>query len=314
MKTLIVGTGIIGIIYGWAMSEAGNDVTHIVRKGRKEQFKYGVKLDLLDERKGHIKNNVTTYALKCVDEIAPSNGYELIIVPTNVHQTEVALKMLVPASSQALFLIFSGNWEGIGFIDQLLPRDRYVLGYADGGGTIRDGVYWTNLGSEVHLGKVDDQATALLEKVKNLFVEADMQPDVQENFEHWLWHHVAGTVGFSAGFAKYRDLQAFLKDKELLRQCIISTREMYGLCEKRGVKIDDYFETRMMNFPVWLVAMLLRWNFRRNESMQRFTAHAASEGSLQETKVYYDSMMKTAQELGFDMPQTITLGVYLPQS
>lgn len=38
MKTLIVGTGIIGIIYGWALSHTGVDVTHFVRKGRKDQF------------------------------------------------------------------------------------------------------------------------------------------------------------------------------------------------------------------------------------------------------------------------------------
>jgi hypothetical protein len=69
----------------------------------------------------------------------------------------------------------------------------------------------------------------------------------------------------------------------------------------------------MMNFPVWLVAMLLRWNFSRNESMQRFTAHAASEGSLQETKVVYASMMKTAEELGYNMPCTKALVCYLPR-
>jgi len=313
MKTLIVGTGIIGVIYGWALAEADVNVTHFVRKGRKEQFKDGVTLDLLDERKGHIKNNVARYALKCVEEIAPSDGFELIIVPTNVHQTEDALKMLAPVSGQAVFLVFSGNWEGVTFIDKLISRDRYLLGYADGGGTIREGVYWTNLGGEVHLGKEDDKAKEPLEKVKALFAQAGIQADVQENIEHWLWHHIAGTVGFSAGFAKHRDVQAFLKDKQLLRQCILSTRELYALCEKRGVKIDDYFETKMMNFPVWLVAMLLRWNFSRNESMQRFTAHAASEGSLQETKVYYASIVKTAEELGFDMPYTKALGTYLPQ-
>ncbi|MFN8468368.1 MAG: 2-dehydropantoate 2-reductase N-terminal domain-containing protein [Caldilineaceae bacterium] len=35
MKTLIVGTGIIGTIYGWALAEADVDVTHFVRKGRR---------------------------------------------------------------------------------------------------------------------------------------------------------------------------------------------------------------------------------------------------------------------------------------
>jgi ketopantoate reductase len=313
MKTLIVGTGIIGVIYGWSLSEARIDVTHFVRKGRKDQFKDGVTLDLLDERKGHPKNSVNKYVLKCVEELAPSDGYDLIIVPTNVHQIENALKMLLPVSGQAVFLVFSGNWEGTAFIDGLLPRERYLLGYADGGGTIRDNVYWTNLGGEVHLGKVDDKSTKQLEKVKAVFAQADIQADVQENIVHWLWQHIAGVVGFSAGFAKYRDLQEYLKDNELLRQCILSTKELYELCQLRGVDLKKYPEAGIINFPVWLVALLLRWNFRRNESMQRYTAHAASEGNLQETKVYYASMMKTADELGFNMPYTKALGAYLQQ-
>jgi len=311
MKTLIVGTGIIGVIYGWALAEAGIDVTHYVRKGKKEHIGDGVNLDVLDERKGHIKNNITRYALRCIEEITPSDGYELIIVPTNVHQTENAMKALVPVCGQAAFLIFSGNWEGTAPIDGLLPKEQYLLGYADGGGTVRDGVYWTNLGGEVHLGKTDGTSMELLDKVKAVFARADIHADVQENILHWLWQHVAGVVGFAAGFAKYRDVQEYLQDKELLRQCILSTKELYGLCGLRGVDLKKYPEAGIIKFPVWLVAMLLRWNFRRNPSMQRFTAHAASEGSLQETKVYYASMMKTSEELGYSMPHTKALGVYL---
>jgi 2-dehydropantoate 2-reductase len=53
MKTLIVGTGVIGATWGWALSEAGIDVTHLVRPGRKDEFKDGVTLELRDGRKGH---------------------------------------------------------------------------------------------------------------------------------------------------------------------------------------------------------------------------------------------------------------------
>ena len=38
MKTLIVGTGVIGTIYGWALSESGADITHLVRKGRRQEY------------------------------------------------------------------------------------------------------------------------------------------------------------------------------------------------------------------------------------------------------------------------------------
>jgi 2-dehydropantoate 2-reductase len=311
MKTLIVGTGIIGVIYGWALSEAGIDVTHFVRKGKKEQFKDGVKLDLLDERKGHPKYNVTQYALKCVEEISPADGYELIIVPTNMHQTEGALAALAPVSGQALFLIMSGNWEGMECYDRLLPRDRYLLGYADGGGTIRDGAYWTNLGAEVHFGAVDAKAGDKIEKVKALFTRADMQPDVQENIVHWLWQHAAGAIAFALGFAKYWDIKAFLNDKELLRQCVRSTKELYRLCALRGVDLKQYPEASFINFPDWLVSLLVRWNVGHRESAQRYSAHGASAGSKAEMKLYYAGVMKTAKELGFEMPYTQALSMYL---
>lgn len=312
MKTLIVGTGIIGIIYGWALAQSGVDVTHFVRKGRKDQFQDGVNLDLLDERKGHPKYNVTKYALKCVEEISPLDGYELIIVPTNMHQTEDALKTLVPVSGQAVFLILSGNWDGTDLIDRLIPRERYLMGYADAGGTVRgDGVYWTNLGAEVHLGEVDGKPSEKLEKVKTLFIHADMKPDVQENIVHWIWQHIAGAVGYASGFAKHREMNSYLEDKELLRQCTLATLELFKLCQLRGVNLKKFPEAGFVNFPVWLITMLVRWNVKRQESAQRYTAHAASEGSQQETKAYLARMMKSANELGFEMPYTKALGAYL---
>jgi ketopantoate reductase len=80
----------------------------------------------------------------------------------------------------------------------LLTRERYLLGYADAGGTIRDGVYWVNLGAEIHFGEVDGKPTRKLEKVKDLFVKADMKPDIQENIVHWLWQHAASAIGVTS--------------------------------------------------------------------------------------------------------------------
>ncbi|HTP08292.1 MAG TPA: hypothetical protein VMP08_08585, partial [Anaerolineae bacterium] len=75
--------------------------------------------------------------------------------------------------------------------------------------------------------------------------------------------------------------------------------------------LKQYPEISYMNWPLWLVAFLLRLNFSRNESMQRYTAHAASEGSLQETKYFYDKALRTADEFNFSMPDLKAVGVFL---
>jgi 2-dehydropantoate 2-reductase len=311
MKTLIVGTGVIGVIYGWALQQAGVDVTHFVRPGRKDQYPNGVTLDLLDERKGYPPKSMQPYPIRCVEAISPADGYELIIVPTTAPQVEAALKTLVPVSGDATFLIFSGNWDGTAAYDALLPRDRYLLGYPDAGGTIRDGVYWTNIGPEVHLGLLEGQSAEKMEQVKATFARANLKPDMQPNILHWLWVHNAGVIGIAAAFAKYKTIPGYLSDKPLVKQSLRATRELYALCTRRGVNLKQYPEISYMNWPLWLVALLLRLNFSRNESMQRYTAHAASEGSLQETKYFYGKAMRTAAELSFEMPDLKAVGAYL---
>jgi len=55
MKTLIVGAGVIGTTWGWALSDAGHEFTHFVKPGQPDQFLGGIDLDIVDDRKGHKK-------------------------------------------------------------------------------------------------------------------------------------------------------------------------------------------------------------------------------------------------------------------
>jgi 2-dehydropantoate 2-reductase len=311
MKTLIVGNGVIGTIYGWALSEAGVDVTHFLRPGKITTSEVEVQLDVLDERKGHPANGMFMYRMRCVQSIAPEDHYDLIIVPVNADQLDRVLQTLVPVSGQAIFLTMTSNWDGTAILDAHLPAARYLLGYADGGGTIRDGRYWVNLGAEIHLGQTDLKQGKFLSQVKALFERADMQPDIQTEMLQWLWVHNASAVGFAAGFAKHKAIQHFLKDGELMKTCIESTRELLSVCEHRGANLKDYPEISFMNWPNWLVLMAMRWLYTTNKSMQRYTAHAASAGSLRETRMNYEAMLQMAEKMGIAMPATRALGVYL---
>jgi Ketopantoate reductase PanE/ApbA len=72
VKVLIIGRGVVGTIYGWALSKAGIDVTHVVRK---EGLPGTDTLHLLDLRPGYPKNTRVTYAPKAVGQISPSDGF-----------------------------------------------------------------------------------------------------------------------------------------------------------------------------------------------------------------------------------------------
>jgi len=47
--------------------------------------------------------------------------------------------------------------------------------------------------------------------------------------------------------------------------------------------------------------------------MQRYTAHAASEGSLREIRYHFNAMLKTAGEFGVPTPALRSLEAYLPE-
>ena len=56
MRVLVVGAGIIGSIYGWALAESGHQVVHLVRSGRAATLRDGMRLDMFDRRKRHKRN------------------------------------------------------------------------------------------------------------------------------------------------------------------------------------------------------------------------------------------------------------------
>ncbi len=301
MNILVVGTGIIGTIYGWALHEAGIDVTHLVRKIKPEQQADGLKIDILDERKGYEKYNQTTYLARIIDQIDVASDYDLVIVPTNWIQTEEALKSIIPQSPNSFFYILTSNWTGTDMYDAILPKSRYILGYPDGGGTVRNGIYRTNIGPEIHISAANNENREGFEQIRQAFLKANIKLDVQENMLHWLWAHNAGSNAISLAFQKHKNTEKYLTDKTLLKQSFLATRECLELCEKRGAASGKYPEIAAFKWPMWLLIPMFKFNFRHNESMKRYTAHG-EEMPIDDIACNYYDILKTADEFGMEMP------------
>ncbi len=258
MKVLIVGKGIIGTIYGWALHKAGVDITHFVRKGKAEQFKEGMKIDILDERKGYPKYQKTVYPARCIETIEIPGQYDLVFVPVNAYQAEDALKETSELCQDAFFFIMTSNWTGAEKFNRIPGNGRYILGYPDAGGAIRDGVYWTNIGPEIHIAKPEPQNKEGVEQIAALFQKANIKPDWQDNMLHWLWVHNASSQAIWAAFTKYKNRDRFLEDKNLLKKSFLATRELLKLCEKRGVILKNYPDVSMLlHLPLWLIISFL---------------------------------------------------------
>ena len=303
MKLLIVGAGIIGSIYGWAFAEAGHDVTHLVRPGKAARYKDGLQIDMLDRRKNHKRDFIGRYTISVTERVQPSDGYELVIVPTKHYHLLEVLKQLVPQTGDADYFLLTQNWEGTESIDAILPPARYVYGDAKAGGTFKDGALIATL-SSVDIGQVDGRHDASLDKVIALCQSAQIVATVHENILHYLWVQYAITGGLWPALVKAGSLEAVLANKQIGEQGITAARECLEVVVRRGVDLKKYPETKMYlnNSPVamWLAGLVMKIMFRFNQYMQRSSAHGLSDA--QEIKAFYYDLLNTGRQLGVDMP------------
>jgi len=135
---LVIGAGIIGSIYGWALAESWHEVVHRVRSGRAATLRDGMKLDVFDRRKGQKRKFCGVYKLNAAETLSPTDTFELVIVPKHYALLQT-LKEIVSRMGAAEFLLLTKNWRGTSEMDTILPRARYVYGDAKVGGTFSGG-------------------------------------------------------------------------------------------------------------------------------------------------------------------------------
>ncbi|MFN8381428.1 MAG: 2-dehydropantoate 2-reductase N-terminal domain-containing protein [Anaerolineales bacterium] len=306
MKVLIVGAGIIGSVFGWALTEGGHDVTHFVRRGKAAQFVNGMPVDMLENRKGK-KNFIGKYNIKVTETLAPSDEYELVIVPTKPYQVMDVLKQIVPLTGNADYLLLTQNWNGTAEIDAVLPQSRYIYGDAHAGGIFKDGLLIGVIMNDIVLGQVNGKQDAILKKFVALFEGIQMKVVLPENILHYIWVQYAINAGLWTGLVRVGDLQKLLGDKINGPLSLLSVKECLDVAAKRGIDLKKYPESKMyMNtgskIGAMIAGMMVRMMFKFNQSVQRASAHGL--GDPTEIKEAFDSLLKTGSELGVEMPVT----------
>ena len=309
MRILVIGTGNIGTLYGWALADAGHRVSHLLRAGGVAGRPAIARLDLLDERPGRPDRITVEYAWD-LTEAVPSEPVDVVLMATPADRVEPTVAELAPRLPGATFAIWSLAWDPIPGLDRLLPADRRVLGYPDSGGT-RDeaGEYVLALGAEPHVGPhagADGSSSVGVAIVADLLRSAGLTPGIHDPFEPWLCVHCALTVPYWAALARDRDTKAMLRDGRLLRRAFRASHEALRLCEVRGVDLGEHPEVDSVKLPAVLFPFAFRILFQTNESMRRVTAHGVA--GLEEGRILYSQMLRTADELGLELPELRAVG------
>ncbi len=305
MKILIVGRGMVGTIYGWALSKAGIDVTHVVRR----KFPEADTLDLLDLRPGYPKHTRVTYAPKTVSHIGPADGFDLVMVATKHYQASEAIRQYLPGAPRATFLLFTANWDGTAEIDRLLPRPSMLWGYAAAsGGPDAQGILVATVAPTVRYGMLEGSDPEKHKAVAEMFQRAGFALDVKPNIVEWLWvHHAinAGGIGiclWAGGIAEAT------RSFKTVRLGLWATREALDVVAARGVDLEKYPDAKsVFNMPAWLAGPALTYAIRFTEKGRRLLRGSHFASSPEEMKRYYFDVLDTGEKMGVAMPHLSAL-------
>lgn len=303
MRVLVVGAGIIGSIYGWALAESGHHVVHLVRSGRAAAFRDGLPLDLFDRRKGRKRNVRTLYRVKAVETLSPTDSFELVIVPVKHYALLQTLKEVVPKVGASEFLLLTQNWRGTKDIDSILPRTRYIYGDAKAGGTFSEGTLVAAL-KAIDIGSAEGEPSALARKAAAVFASADIETPLHSDMLHYLWIQYATTGGLWAALIHARSIDAMLNDRKATSAALTAACECLQVVKQRGVVLSQYPEIRPFltnsalrrRLNIWMTC----WMFRRDEYTKRCSGHAF--GDPVEVKTFYDDLIASGHDLGVSMP------------
>ncbi len=306
MKILIIGRGVTGTFYGWALSESGEDVTHVVRR---DGLPSSVKLDLLDLRPGRSKWSVVSYTPKTVRVIHPTDAFDLVIVATKHYQAIEAIRQYRPCVPNATFLMFTANWDGTEEIDRLIPRSALLWFYPSAsGGHDERGIFNVTVSPSVRFGILHGSNPAKGAEVTQLFQKAGFTLDIKPDMVHWLWiHHAINAAGIGVGLWAGGIDQA-VRSPNTIRLGVLAAREALQVVAARGVDLEQYPDAReVLKTAPWAAALATMFSVKFTRKGRRLLKASHFSRSPDEMKHFYFDVLETGERLGVPMPHLSAL-------
>lgn len=303
MRMLFVGVGVIGTIYGWALSESGASVTHCVRPGDQDRYADGIDLDVLDRRDGHPEHAKTHYSPVVLPSDGLADDYDLLVVATKHYQAADALVQIKDRVPSAKVLLFCGNWEGPQAFDALMPRSRYVWGYASStGGTDERGVV-ANIRPAYRIGPLEGSSDALLQEAIDLFATAGFEPDRKRDMVEWLWVHHAISAGMIGTALACGGLAEMGSSDENMERMVLAVRDGIAVLAARGVDVHSWDDTKpFLDAPIETTIAQTREAFITSEWGKRVVASGHFASNPEEMRRIVTDVVTTGRELDVPMP------------
>lgn len=304
MRILIIGTGVIGCIYGWQLYESGNVITHFVRKGQKEHIdKEGFLIRCLDARKADKTVVETLYQPEVTEQI--NDIFDLIIVPVKANQLESILPIIAQTEKHIDVLFLQNLWvKHIGLIESYLPDSRIIYGQAHimGGGKKGNIITCTIFGNKAAptmIGKKDGSKTEQVIRIEKLIQQANLNPKVSKGILAWLYTHYAEANGLVAGVMEAGTSVNYVSDIQYIRHSVKVIREGFKVCATLKIHAWKIYPQALYYLPMWILLPALLKMYSTEETQLMIQGHISH--SLDEMKQMFYDVLNTGESFHLSM-------------
>jgi 2-dehydropantoate 2-reductase len=310
MNILVYGAGVIGSVYAARLQEAGHNVTLLARGQRATSLRaHGIQLE------NDSTGRRTTTQVAIVEQLAPDDRYDVILVTVRLDQLHSVLPILAANRQVPTLLFLLNNPAGMRQFDELDPQ-RVVAGFPAIGG-VREGdvVHYITLRQmPTMLGEADGRVTPRLRQLAAIFKQAGFTVNLSPDMQTWLKTHAIMDMGIIAAVMmtgrKSAQLARSRRNVVMLVQAI---REGLLALRALGTPLTPFYLTLLFLWlPRWLTIFFLQAVLRTHLSTLGIDAHL--DDDLEEIRQMSGEIMAQLRSSPLATPTLNRLMVVLEQT
>ncbi len=273
MDILVYGAGVIGSVYAARLKAAGHNISLLARGRRAVSLRaHGIQLE--DASTGRR----TTTQVSVVEQLAPTDRYDVVIVTVRLNQLHSILPVLAANHEIPILLFLLSNPAGLRQFEELDPQ-RVVPGFPAVGGVRKgDVVHYMAQGTTM-LGEVDGRVTPRLRQLAAVFKQAGFTVKLSPDMQTWWKTHAIMDMGIiivavmmmggSAQLARSRRHVVMLV--QAMREGLLALRAL-------GTPLTPFYLTALFLWlPRWLTVILFQLLLRTRLAVLGIDAHLGDD-------------------------------------
>ena len=275
MNILVYGAGVIGSVYAARLHEAGYNVSLLARGQRAVSLRtQGILLE------NTVTGQYTTTQVAVVDQLAPTDSYDVVLVTVRLDQLASVLPSLAANRQIPTVLFMLNNPDGMQRLEMLDPH-RVLLGFPSIGGSRQGEViryaHHPTL-AQTTLGKEDGRVTLRLRQLTTAFKKAGFSVALNSDMQAWLKTHAVIDACMLAAVVMTQGSSARLgRTRKHVMMMVQAAHEGLLALQAQDIAITPLsMKVLFLLIPRWLAVLCLQY------ILQSSIATLALDPNLQE--------------------------------